>query len=378
VATLASHLDAGRCRFLELVRERERRDQWLECSCARWLAWRCGLLPRAAREHVRVARRLRQLPLIQAACARGELSSSRVRALTRIADPDTEEELLALRRLTAARLERALRALRRLTSEEANDLHDDAFLITFWDEDGSLAIHGRLAPEDGAVLLRALDAARDQLWEGKEGGSAEPPSSAETLVAVAEAALTSAPARAGDERSQLVVHVDAHTLAVDDGGCAHDDEAAVAPETARPLACAGLRGHDERAEHQRSAPIPAPAIANACTSSPRSKRSPPSCTAGESAEHDPRRQKRARLAQLRLTRRRTRSPLGYQRSDSTVSVSVPASAARADGRGARAAAYDTGAAAQRAAATGHHDGARDYFRGHDDSAGTGTRREGVD
>jgi hypothetical protein len=124
-----------------------------------------------------------------------------------------------------------------------------------------------------------------------------------------------------------------HARGDDDGGCALDDDAAVAPETAPPCGLRCLRGHDERAEHQRSAPIPAPANANACTSSPRSKRSPPSCTAGESAEHDPRRQERARLAQLRLTRRRTRSPLGYQRSDSTVSVSVPASAARADGRG---------------------------------------------
>jgi hypothetical protein len=141
-------------------------------------------LPRAAREHVRVARRLPELPVIQAAFARGELSYSKVRALTRIADPDTEEDLLTMgRALTASQLERAVRALRRVTTEEANDLHDGAFLTTFWNDDGSLAIHGRLAPEDGAVVLRALDAARDQLWEGREGGSAEPPASAETLVA---------------------------------------------------------------------------------------------------------------------------------------------------------------------------------------------------
>jgi hypothetical protein len=129
-----------------------------------------------------------------------------------------------------------VRTLRRVTTQEANDLHDGAFLTTFWNDDGSLAIHGRLAPEDAVVFLRALDAARDRLWAGKEGGSAEPPSTAETLVAVAEAALTSAPARAGGEH-QVVVHVDADTLAGDDGGCALDDEAAVAPETARRLAC---------------------------------------------------------------------------------------------------------------------------------------------
>jgi hypothetical protein len=238
VATLASHLYAGTCRFLELVGELDRRGQWMDCSCAQWLAWRCGLLPRAAREHVRVARRLPELPVIHAAFARGELSYSKVRALTRIADPQTEEDLLAMgRALTASQLERAVRAAgghdrggerpprRRLPDHvlERRRIAGDP---------------RRLAPEDGAVVLRALDAARDQLWEGKEGGSAEPPSSAETLVAVAEAALTSAPARAGGERYQVVVHVDADTLAGDDGGgCALDDEAAVAPETARRLAC---------------------------------------------------------------------------------------------------------------------------------------------
>ena len=178
VATLASHLYAGTCRWLELVGELDRRGEWTDCTCAQWLAWRCALLPRAAREHVRVARRLPELPLVHEAFARGELSYSKVRALTRIAEPDSEEELVELARaMTASQLERAVRAYRRVTTEEANDLHADAYVTTFWDEDGSLAVHGRLAPEDAAVFLRALDAARDSLWEHagrEEGGSAEP------------------------------------------------------------------------------------------------------------------------------------------------------------------------------------------------------------
>jgi hypothetical protein len=116
---------------------------------------------------VRVARRLPQLPLIHAAFARGELSYSKLRALTRIAHPATEEDLLTMgRALTASQLERA-GARAAAGHEEANDLHDGAFLTTCWNEDGSLAIHARLAPKHGAVLLRALAAARDQLWAGK-------------------------------------------------------------------------------------------------------------------------------------------------------------------------------------------------------------------
>ena len=77
LATLASHLYAGTCRWLELVGELDRRGGWADSGCsslAEWLAWRCALTPRAAREHVRVARCLPELPLVHAAFARGELS----------------------------------------------------------------------------------------------------------------------------------------------------------------------------------------------------------------------------------------------------------------------------------------------------------------
>jgi Domain of unknown function (DUF222) len=80
LATLASHLYAGTCRWLELVAELDRRGGWAEsgsASCAEWLAWRCALTPRAAREHVRVARRLPELPLIHAAFARASCRTPR-------------------------------------------------------------------------------------------------------------------------------------------------------------------------------------------------------------------------------------------------------------------------------------------------------------
>src|SRR5207247_2233071 len=114
IATLASHLYAGTCRWLELVAELDRRGAWAESgsgSCAEWLAWRCALSPRAAREHVRVARRLGELPLIRAAFGRGRLSYAKVRALTRVATAESEDELLALaRHATAAQLDRMIGA----------------------------------------------------------------------------------------------------------------------------------------------------------------------------------------------------------------------------------------------------------------------------
>ena len=79
-------------------------------SCAAWLAWRVGLAPGAAREHVRVARALGTLPALAEALGRGELSYAKVRALTRVATPETEARLLAVGRAGTAAPRRAHRA----------------------------------------------------------------------------------------------------------------------------------------------------------------------------------------------------------------------------------------------------------------------------
>jgi hypothetical protein len=244
LARLAAHIYAGTCRWLELVAELDRRGGWGErgCgSCAEWIAWRCALTPRAAREHVRVARRLSELPETHAAFAHGELSYAKVRALTRVATAENEAELLEVARLcTAAQLERTVRAYRLVTTEEARQQQDAAALSLFWNPDGSLELHGRLAPEDGALLLRALEAQRDSLWRGSaDPRPARQASLAEALVAVADAALAHGDeGRPGAERYQVVVHADEAALARDGaGGCELDDGSALAPETARRLSC---------------------------------------------------------------------------------------------------------------------------------------------
>jgi hypothetical protein len=235
LAGLAAHIYAGTCRWLELVAEVDRRNKLVDCTCAQWLAWRCGLTPRTAREHVRIARSLGGLPAIRAAFARGQISFAKVRALTRIADPVNEESLLELAlELTAAQLERALRAYRRVTTEEAGAVQAAAYLDWYWDEDGSLVVRGRLAPEDGAVLLQALEAGHAAL---RPRGSAEPrPTGADALAAVAEHAL-SGREQSGGDRHQVVVHVDEAALADTEGGCELAEGPALAAETARRLAC---------------------------------------------------------------------------------------------------------------------------------------------
>src|SRR2546427_1379812 len=116
IAELSAHLDAATAHLLDLIREFDTREGWNTGfrSCAAWLSWRVGLDLGAARERVRVARALGTLPLLAQALARGELSYAKVRALTRVATPQTEERLMAVGRTrTAGHVERLVRGRRR-------------------------------------------------------------------------------------------------------------------------------------------------------------------------------------------------------------------------------------------------------------------------
>ena len=100
VSTLAAHIHAATYRLLVLIAELDRREVWAAqgaLSCAHWLSWACGIDTHTAREKVRVARALGELPLLSEALAKGELGYSKVRALTRIATSENAEALLRRR-----------------------------------------------------------------------------------------------------------------------------------------------------------------------------------------------------------------------------------------------------------------------------------------
>ncbi|HKB50199.1 MAG TPA: DUF222 domain-containing protein [Solirubrobacterales bacterium] len=257
IGELAAHIAAATYRWLELVAEFDRRsahEAWGFRSCGAWVAWRCSIDPRSAREHVRVARALEELPLVREKFSHGELSYSKVRAITRIATSEIEHELVEMARFaTAAQLDRLVRGYRRAVSlESAEVAHRDRFLSCEWDEDGSLCIRGRLAPEDGALFLKTVEAGRGAIREREEadsavsqGGSAEPTptkrvNDADALMEVAERSLAGgASPRPAGERHQVIVHADAEALAGDGGraGCSLDDGPAICAETARRMAC---------------------------------------------------------------------------------------------------------------------------------------------
>src|SRR5947207_2933229 len=188
IAELSAHLDAATARLLDLIREFDVRDGWNTgfSSCEAWLAWRVGFAPGAAREHVVVARAFGTLPLLAHALARGELSYAKVRELTRVATPETEERLLAVGRAgTAAHVERIVRGWRRMDrkaeAREAERQHAGRALHVYPEEDGTVRIRGRLAPEVGALLLQALAAAREAVYpKNVPAGTCAPGVSQET------------------------------------------------------------------------------------------------------------------------------------------------------------------------------------------------------
>ena len=237
IAELAANIAAATGELLDLIREFDARNGWTGfASCAEWLSWRTGLAPGAAREHVRVARALGELPRLRDALRRSAVSYSKVRAVTRVATPETEQALLDVALAgTAAHVEQIVRTWRRVdrAAEAAEDAqrHASRSLATWVDEDGMVVLRGRLTPEVGAVVRRALDAAldaerceagsdaaagADRTADDAAGGMAPTLAQrrADALGVVAESALAGGldKGTAGD-RYQVVVHVDADTLA---------------------------------------------------------------------------------------------------------------------------------------------------------------------
>ncbi|MGH3225537.1 MAG: DUF222 domain-containing protein, partial [Streptosporangiaceae bacterium] len=118
ICELAGHLAAATCRFLVLLGDFDARRGWASWemnSCAEWLSWKCQMSSGTAREHVRVARALRDLPVIRGEFGAGRLSYAKVRALTRIATPENEEGLVEIAGpMTGNQLERFARAHRQV------------------------------------------------------------------------------------------------------------------------------------------------------------------------------------------------------------------------------------------------------------------------
>jgi len=240
-------------------------------NTAQWLNWQCGIRSVAAREKVRVARSLEALPEISAAFASGEVSYSKVRAMTRVATAANESVLVNVARHgTASHVEKLVRKYRWTERRDAGKLahaHANRAVHYFYDDADTFVLHARLPAEIGAIVRKALDAARDVLRESEVDvgphapgefsygtwALTEPENSpaarrADALRHLAETFLTGLSEETDGtpsaDRYQVVVHVDQAVLTQ---ACAAsdrephlsevDDGPALALDTVRRLAC---------------------------------------------------------------------------------------------------------------------------------------------
>ena len=265
IVSLASQLTAASARLIGLIGEYDAAEGWRDWgvrSIAHWLTWKTGIGLHAAREQVRVARALRELPMVAAEFAAGRLSYSKVRALTRLASikPGREAELVQMaEHMTGSQIDRLAAATRR--AQRAADVQarrKAAYVRWHQDDDGSIVGTFRLAPEQAAVFCHGLDAAAGRLrelpGEGDEAaaaGARRERSAADALAAKSESYLNDVSAETsleGAERYQLVLHTTVDELAKPDDAEAGDGPGTliaggngrqwrIAPSTARRLSC---------------------------------------------------------------------------------------------------------------------------------------------
>jgi hypothetical protein len=254
ICTLAGHINAANHRFLVLIAEFDRRKGWSDGatqSCAHWLNWKCGIGMGAARERMRVAHALDNLPKVSAAMAGGAISYSKVREITRVGHAGNEDYLLMIAAHgTASHVENLVRAYRRC--QEAEELsreqrQQQSRRVSFrYDDDGSLVLTCRLPAEAGALVMKALDVAVDGLPVYTDVPAGTPKEvvrysarRADALARIAESFLAHDVIESpGTDRQQIIVHVAAETLRTGAAGCCGIEHGPSVPAaTARRLAC---------------------------------------------------------------------------------------------------------------------------------------------
>src|ERR671918_1449324 len=237
---LWAHVHVAMGRAVELQAEINRRGLWHKWgarSAGHWLSWRAGVSMREANVVCRVADRLEDCPRTTKALQAGEVSLAKAAAITRVANEATEDTLLQYARYAPTpELEAIARAYNKATealTDEDTERHHRRYLQAYFDEGSDYIIRGRLTPEAGAVVDKALAVAFERSAKDPDADSGA--RYADALAIVAERALDSMDPGAGSDRYQVVVHVSDDVMS--ETRCEVEPGAEIAPETARRIAC---------------------------------------------------------------------------------------------------------------------------------------------
>ena len=223
-------------------------------SFEHWMTIKTGFDVHTGAELLRVGHAMSSLPRIAAAFEAGQLSFDKVRQITTVATPATEEFLLEIAQgASGAQLARICRALRRIDEANAPEQADDHLsrrgLWMHWDDNGMLELRAKLTPEDAAVVQAALESITGSrpVPEPADDGVKDPAvdrwaaRNVDALVSMCEHVL------AGGEENlitstaarQVVVHVDVGVLTgeASDGRCYVEGGSPLSAGAARRLGC---------------------------------------------------------------------------------------------------------------------------------------------
>ncbi len=210
--TLAQHLATGTYELLVLVGEVDARGIWAAwgtLSCAAWLADVSDIDIGTARRQVRVARALRDHPVLDAAMRGGDVSYAKARVLISTLDATNAEALVAIARVTpAGRLGAAIAAWTQAHDDQdviAQRQHDARSMSWRTDPDGTVVITARLTPEAAGQLCAVVDTNVTR---------SDVPAGTTLAQQRADALVTAVTSGGGDFTAEVVVHVreDGNTL----------------------------------------------------------------------------------------------------------------------------------------------------------------------
>ena len=234
-------------RRLDLILELEAEQVWLGSGhrdLTEWIAAEMGISRWHAHRMVNAAHRIGTLPHVEAALRRNELSLEHVVELCRFVTPETERKHVtwAKRVKPKAVRRKADRELRK-TTEEAADADRSRFLTHWWMDDGRLGIEAVLPPDQGAVVITALDRIADRvadIVDADDEGNTPPKVSIDVRRADALYALASSRLAHDQDvdRATIVVRAPLEALSGrDERRCWIDNGPTIAAETVRRLSC---------------------------------------------------------------------------------------------------------------------------------------------
>ena len=239
ISELAAYITVATYQLLLMIAEFDRKRYWEAQgfpTCAHWLAFNCGFGMNSARERLRVAHALFRLPKIAAKFSKGQLSYSKVRAVTRVADETNEEHLLNFAEHgTAAQVERLVaqyRQAQHLNNEDnAYQAYINREVSYYYDLDGSVVMKVRMPAEQGEMVLKALEKMMDRDYRESEEPAPAAARRADALSHITESWLSSDEESGSKaDRYQVVVHVRDDSSEIENG-------ARVSAETSRRIAC---------------------------------------------------------------------------------------------------------------------------------------------